>query len=187
VFVVRDGINLLQQAWGFPAEATLVSPEQIQASVDQFVKKTALEWECRALTGVKPGVIVEELVLAKGEQTGQYLVDEYKFYIVWGLVIFAEKVPFSSGAASWIARDGTTLLAKAPCPPVCVASCYDVMVREAEHVARSARTDYLRVDMLIEGSCDAVYVSEVELYPASDFSADLKAAVAARWRWGYGL
>mmetsp|Transcript_126378 Transcript_126378/g.219012 ORF Transcript_126378/g.219012 Transcript_126378/m.219012 type:complete len:596 (-) Transcript_126378:170-1957(-) len=184
VFVVQNGINLLQQAWGFPHP--VVTPEQIQAQVNTFPDTTALDWECKALVSVRPGVVVEELVLAEDSQ-GKLRVDEYKFYVAWGEVMFGENVPFSSGAALEIARDGTILSAVVPCPPMCVAPCYHRMVQLAEQVARGARTDYLRVDFLVHGRCEDVFVSEVELFPASDFSPELKAKVAERWRWGYGF
>ena len=34
VFVVRNSVNLLQQAWGFPPDACLTSHEDIQSTVD---------------------------------------------------------------------------------------------------------------------------------------------------------
>lgn len=185
VFVVQDGRNLLRMAWGHPSEVYL---DEIQDAVNGFSKKTALEWECRALVSSKPGVIVEELVLAtKAYAPGKYLVDEYKFFTSWGVTIFAENIPFSSGAIMEISREGHILTTKADCPPFCLAACYPQMVQIAEKVAKYARTDFLRVDILVSGDCEALYVSEVELFPASDFSQVLKDAVAHRWRRGYGV
>jgi len=184
VFVIRDGINLLQQAWGYPDPQADI--DQIQAIADTFADTTALDWECKALVSVRPGVIVEELVLATDLQ-GRYRVDEYKFYVVWGEVVIGENVPFSSGAAMEISRGGDIFTAKVSCPPYCIATCYPQMVQMAEQVARKAQTDYLRVDILVQGQCEAMYVSEVELFPASDFSPELKDIVAQRWRGGYGF
>lgn len=184
VFVVQDGIHLLQQAWGHPGP--WVSPEEIQAAVDSFMNLTAKDWECRALLSARPGVIVEELVLAQDSQ-GKLSVDEYKFYTVWGEVVFGENVPFSFGTAMEIARNGQVYSAKVACPPMCPAPCYAEMVRLAEKVAKGARADFLRVDLLVRGRCEALFVSEVELFPASDFSPELKAEVAKRWRKGYGV
>jgi len=183
VFVVRDGVDMLRRAWGHPSGVTAA---EIQRAADTFLSRKALDWECRALTGARPGIIVEELMLAEDAE-GKLRVDEYKFYIVWGEVVFGENVPFSSGTAMEVARDGTVLTTKFPCPPICVASCYAEMVRLAEQVARGARTDYLRVDLLVNGRCEGLYVSEVELFPASDFDPALKSIVADRWRAGYGF
>ncbi|CAK0806570.1 unnamed protein product, partial [Prorocentrum cordatum] len=121
------------------------------------------------------------------DSRGKLSVDEYKFYTVWGQVMFGESVPFSSGAAMEISRDGQVLTSVLPCPPVCLSPCYDQMVQKAEQIAQGARTDFLRVDLLVHGKCDGLYVSEVELYPASDFSAPLKELVAQQWRKGYGI
>eukprot|EP00434_Breviolum_minutum_P014308 symbB.v1.2.012616.t1/scaffold874.1/size155782/10 len=185
VFVVQDGMNLLRMAWGHPPQVYI---QEIQDAVNSFSKKTALEWECQALVSSKPGVIVEELVLAtKAENPGKYLVDEYKFYTSWGRTIVAENIPFSSGAVMEISRTGQILTTKADCPPFCVAACFPQMVQIAEKVATHARTDFLRVDILVSGDCENLFVSEVELFPASDFSQILKDAVAERWRRGYGL
>lgn len=184
VFVVRDGVNLLQQAWGYPDPR--VTPEQIQAAVRIFVNRTALDWECRSLVAARQGVVVEELVLAE-DDNGKFRVDEYKFYTIWGEVLFGESVPFSSGAAMEISRDGQIWTSKVSCPPLCRAACYTEMVALAEKVARGARTDFLRVDVLVHGRCEGLYVSEVELFPASDFSPQLKEMVAQRWRHGYGV
>lgn len=183
VFVVANGVNLLRQAWGFPEPTASI--EEIQAAVNTFMNKTALQWECKALLSVPPGVIVEELVLAQ-DTTGKLRVDEYKFFTVWGRVILSENVPFSSGAVMEIDRNGSILTSKASCPPFCVSPCYHRMVEIAEKVAVFAQTDFLRVDLLVEGKCDALYVSEVELFPASDFSPDLKVEVARHWVKGYG-
>jgi len=184
VFVVNDGINLLQQAWGHPSP--MVTPAQIQAGVYQFRNRTALDWECRALVAVKPGVIVEQLILAE-DAAGKFRVDEYKFYTVWGEVVFGESVPFSSGAAMEISRAGVIMTSRMTCPPLCLADCYLEMVALAEKVAQNARTDFLRVDVLVHGRCESLYISEVELFPASDFSPQLKQVVAERWIHGYGL
>lgn len=184
VFVVQNDVNLLQQAWGHPNPVAHI--EDIQAAVDQFVQKTALDWECRALVAVRPGVIVEDLILAV-DPHGGLRVDEYKFFTTWGLVVVAENTPFSAGAVMEIARNGQVLTSKMPCPPFCVAPCYAKMVEIAERVAQHARTDFLRVDLLVHGRCEAYYVSEVELFPASDFSPELKVAIAERWRSGYGF
>ena len=185
VFVVQDGMNLLRMAWGHPPQVYI---QEIQDAVNSFSKKTALEWECQALVSSKPGVIVEELVLAtKAENPGKYLVDEYKFYTSWGRTIVAENIPFSSGAVMEISRTGQILTTKADCPPFCVAACFPQMVQIAEKVATHARTDFLRVDILVSGDCENLFVSEVELFPASDFSQILKDAVAERWRRGYGV
>eukprot|EP00931_Biecheleriopsis_adriatica_P118259 TRINITY_DN93704_c0_g1_i1.p1 TRINITY_DN93704_c0_g1~~TRINITY_DN93704_c0_g1_i1.p1 ORF type:complete len:799 (+),score=137.81 TRINITY_DN93704_c0_g1_i1:35-2431(+) len=184
VFVVQDGINLLQRAWGYPNPVSSI--EDIQAAVNEFTKQTALDWECRALVSSKPGVVVEELVLAQDQQ-GMHLVDEYKFYVSWGLVMFGENVPFSSGSVMEISRSGEILTTKMSCPPFCVAPCYSRMVEVAERVAKHARTDYLRVDLLVSGRCEDVFVSEVELFPASDFSQALKDTIAERWRRGYNI
>jgi len=184
VFVVQDGVNLLQQAWGHPNPK--VSVEEIQAAVHEFKNQTALDWECNALVAASQGVIVEELVLAE-DDAGHLRVDEYKFYTVWGEVAFSENVPFSSGAALEISRDGKILSSRVDCPPFCVATCYDRMVALAEKVAGGARADFLRVDILIHGRCENLYVSEVELFPASDFSSQLKEHIAEQWRRGYGF
>mmetsp|Transcript_1906 Transcript_1906/g.5438 ORF Transcript_1906/g.5438 Transcript_1906/m.5438 type:complete len:735 (+) Transcript_1906:1-2205(+) len=184
VFVVRDGVNLLQQAWGHPDPRA--TTEEIERAVKTFRNSTALDWECRALVGLQPGVVVEELILGESP-SGKLSVDEYKFYAVWGEVAIGESVPFSSGAVMEIARNGEILTTKMPCPPWCVSECYADMVTLAEKVARNARTDFLRVDILVKGRCEGLFVSEVELFPASDFSIELKRIIAARWRWGYGF
>lgn len=186
VFVVHDGRNLLKMAWGQPFKVYL---EEIQDAVNGFSKKTALEWECRALVSSKPGVIVEELVLANKAlgNVRNLLVDEYKFFTSWGETIFAENVPWSMGTTMEISREGHILSAKESCPPICVPACYPQMVQIAEKVATYARTDFLRVDILISGDCEALYVSEVELFPASNCTQFLKDAVARRWRNGYGV
>lgn len=115
----------------------------------------------------------------RGKEHGRY-----KFFTAWGLTMLAENVPFNSGTIMEISRGGEILTSKAPCPPYCVAPCYDRMVDMAERLARHARTDFLRVDILVSGDCEGLYVSEVELFPASDFSQVLKDAVAKRWRRG---
>ncbi|CAJ1364199.1 unnamed protein product [Effrenium voratum] len=185
VFVIKDGLNLLHSTWF--ASPARNSVQEIQAVVDGFPQHKAKDWECRALLGARPGVIVEELVLAtKAELPGKYMVDEYKFYTSWGETILAENIIFSSGVMMEISRDGQILTAKDGCPPACLAPCFREMVRMADQVATYARTDFLRVDILVQGNCEALYVSEVELFPASDFSPALKEAVAQRWRSGYG-
>eukprot|EP00928_Gymnodinium_smaydae_P045507 TRINITY_DN30333_c0_g1_i1.p1 TRINITY_DN30333_c0_g1~~TRINITY_DN30333_c0_g1_i1.p1 ORF type:complete len:554 (-),score=56.55 TRINITY_DN30333_c0_g1_i1:88-1749(-) len=183
VFVVRDGIDLLRRAWGQPDP--VATPELIQATVGSFMQTTALDWECQALVSVPPGVVVEELVLST--LGGALSVDEYKFYTVWGEVVFGESVPFSSGAAMWIDREGNVFVSRSTCPPHCVAPCYKEMVQMAEKVAAGAKTDFLRVDILISGHCEGLYVSEVELYPASEFDPVLRDAISSRWRQGYGF
>ncbi|CAE8606393.1 unnamed protein product [Polarella glacialis] len=183
VFVMQDGVNLLLRAWGNPHPYSTV--EEIQQSVNSFSKQHALDWECKALVGASPGVIVEELVLAASSQN-QLFVDEYKFYTSWGQVVLAESVPFSSGAMMEIDRDGQILTHKMECPPWCVSPCYRQMVEIAERVAQHARTDFLRVDIL-RRDCEALFVSEVELFPGSDFSQAVKDAIAQRWREGYGV
>eukprot|EP00404_Azadinium_spinosum_P045436 CAMPEP_0180797826 /NCGR_PEP_ID=MMETSP1038_2-20121128/57594_1 /TAXON_ID=632150 /ORGANISM="Azadinium spinosum, Strain 3D9" /LENGTH=58 /DNA_ID=CAMNT_0022837147 /DNA_START=44 /DNA_END=217 /DNA_ORIENTATION=- len=40
--------------------------------------------------------------------------------------------------------------------------CAPLIVREARRVARSLLTDHLRVDVLIRGDCEEIFVSEVE-------------------------
>ncbi|CAJ1427039.1 unnamed protein product [Effrenium voratum] len=177
VFVIKDGLNLLHSTWF--ASPARNSVQEIQAVVDGFPQHKAKDWECRALLGARPGVIVEELVLAtKAELPGKYMVDEYKFYTSWGETILAENIIFSSGVMMEISRDGQILTAKDGCPPACLAPCFREMVRMAEQVATYARTDFLRVDILVQGNCEALYVSEVELFPASDFSPALKAGWA---------
>ncbi|CAE6914509.1 unnamed protein product [Symbiodinium natans] len=183
VFVMHNGINLLRQAWGWPGQSPI---EEIQAAVYEFSQQKALDWECKALVATKPGVIVEELVLAEVDG-GRFTVDEFKFYTVFGQVAFGEEIFSSAGTVMEIDRDGRILTNKMECPPFCVRSCYTRMVEIAEKVATYARADFLRVDVLVEGNCDGLYVSEVELFPASDFSPFLKAAVAARWRQGYAV
>lgn len=183
VFVVRDGINILQKAWGHPAPQ--VTPEEIQRAVLDFMHTSALDWECSALVSVPPGVVVEELIMST--TGGSLMVDEYKFYVVWGVVVFGESVPFSSGTVSWIDVQGNILLSRGSCPPYCVAPCYKQMVEIAERVARGAKTDFLRVDILIDGQCDGLYISELELFPASEFDFALRLEVASRWRRGYGF
>lgn len=183
VFVVRDGINILQQAWGHPAPQ--VTPEAIQNAVLDFMHTSALDWECSALVSVRPGVVVEELIMST--TGGSLMVDEYKFYVVWGVVVFGESVPFSSGTVSWIDIMGNILQSRGSCPPYCVAPCYTRMVDIAERVARAAKTDFLRVDILIDGQCDGLYISELELFPASEFDFYLRQEVASRWRRGYGF
>lgn len=183
VFVVRDGINILQQAWGHPAPQ--VKPEDIQRAVLDFMRTSALDWECSALVSVPPGVVVEELIMST--TGGSLMVDEYKFYVVWGVVVFGESVPFSSGTVSWIDVMGNILQSRGSCPPYCVAPCYKRMVEIAERVARSAKTDFLRVDILIDGHCDGLFISELELFPASEFDFFLRHEVASRWRRGYGF
>ncbi|CAE7784423.1 unnamed protein product, partial [Symbiodinium pilosum] len=183
VFVMHNGINLLRQAWGWPGQSPI---DEIQAAVYEFSKKTALDWECKALVASKPGVIVEELVLAEVEG-GRFTVDEFKFYTVFGQVAFGEEIFSSAGTVMEIDRNGQILTNKMECPPFCVRPCYAQMVEIAEKVATYARADFLRVDVLVAGRCDGLYVSEVELFPASDFSPFLKEAVAGRWRAGYGV
>ncbi|CAE7211647.1 unnamed protein product [Symbiodinium sp. CCMP2592] len=180
VFVMHNGMNLLRQAWGWPGTSSI---EEIQAAVHQFSEQSALDWECKALVASQPGVIVEELVLA--EVGGRLAVDEFKFYTVFGKVAFGEEIFSSAGTVMEIDRDGQILTNKMECPPFCVRPCYTQMVEIAEKVATHARADFLRVDVLVQGSCSGLYVSEVELFPASDFSPFLKEAVAARWREGY--
>lgn len=182
VFVMHNGMNLLRQAWGWPGTSSI---EEIQAAVHQFSEQSALDWECKALVASKPGVIVEELVLA--EVGGRLAVDEFKFYTVFGKVAFGEEIFSSAGTVMEIDRDGQILTNKMECPPFCVRPCYAEMVEIAEKVATHARADFLRVDVLVQGSCSGLYVSEVELFPASDFSPFLKEAVAARWREGYAV
>eukprot|EP00929_Paragymnodinium_shiwhaense_P079053 TRINITY_DN41080_c0_g1_i1.p1 TRINITY_DN41080_c0_g1~~TRINITY_DN41080_c0_g1_i1.p1 ORF type:complete len:538 (-),score=139.82 TRINITY_DN41080_c0_g1_i1:56-1669(-) len=184
VFVMRGGVNILQKAWGHPDPHTTAA--QIQETVHSFWKTSALDWECKALVTVKPGVVVEELVLSNIDGAG-LKVDEYKFYTVWGEVVFGESVPFSSGAVNWIDRWGNIMASKGTCPPYCVPQCYPRMVEIAEKVARGTKTDMLRVDILIHGNCEDLFVSELELFPASDFDPVLRAEMAARWRRGYGL
>ena len=131
----------------------------LEDAVNSFSTKTALEWECRALVSSKPGVIVEELVLAtkaldvlepnrsKKDQlffggrcpwqifggriqarklwvqfffcflffcwsVGPSVVGVARFYTSWGVTIFAENIPFSSGAVMEISRQGHILTTK---------------------------------------------------------------------------
>ena len=57
----------------------------------------------------------------------------------------------------------------------------------AERVAMQARVDHLRVDLLVSGACEDLFISEVELFPAVPLSARGREVVAARWRYGYGV
>jgi len=71
----------------------------------------------------------------------------------------------------------------------CTPTCWPEMVRAAEKVATAGGTDFLRVDLLIRGDCDAVFVSEVELFPGSDLVEPTRTAgarIAHLWRWFYG-
>jgi len=38
----------------------------------------------------------------------------------------------------------------------------------------------------VEGNCDQIYVSEVELFPAVPFHAKVMEVIEKRWRYGYG-
>merc|ERR1739848_942369 len=99
---------------------------------------------------VQPGPRVRKLrhapyeLLSGPHEDGRMRVDEYKFYTVWGKVVFGESVPFSSGAAMEIDREGNVFSTIASCPPHCVPACYDEMVRRAERLATGAQTDFLR-------------------------------------------
>ena len=92
--------------------------------------------------------------------------------------MFAENVPFNSGTIMEISRGGEILSTKAPCPPYCVAPCYGQMVRMAEQVASYAKTDFLRVDILVQGDCEELYVSEAPGRLIYRFVSDFE---NARW------
>ena len=52
-------------------------------------------------------------------------------------------------------------------------------------------TDYLRVDLLVDGvMCGpdmVLFASEMDLYPCADFDDALKDEVTRRWLRGYGI
>jgi len=179
----------------------------LQQRVLDAWNKTAYAWECKAVVAARPGVIVEKLVLATMDPGAPDIerVEEARCHVVWGrtmavewaigrqgslvLAMQVDRVGRHSmgtdgmwavhmGANSFADPDGWATLVQKQCLPK--------IMKTAERVASGARVDHLRVDFLIEGLCDEVYVSELELFPAVPFEPKTMAAIEQRWRYGYG-
>jgi len=188
---------------GEPVNETL-----LQSRVLAAWSETAFEWECQAVVSARPGVIVEQIVLATMDPGApdKSRVEEARCHVVWGrtmavewaigrhgsIVIAIEKDRLGRhtiGTESiWAQALGNDAFAD---PDGWVANvqgkCLSVVMKQAERVAVGARVDHLRVDFLVEGACDRVYVSEVELFPAVPFGPDTMGAIEQRWRYGYGV
>eukprot|EP00928_Gymnodinium_smaydae_P027010 TRINITY_DN21030_c0_g1_i2.p1 TRINITY_DN21030_c0_g1~~TRINITY_DN21030_c0_g1_i2.p1 ORF type:complete len:833 (-),score=83.78 TRINITY_DN21030_c0_g1_i2:35-2533(-) len=185
-----------------------VDEELLQSRVLAAWNKSAYEWECEAVVAARPGVIVERLVLSTLDPGAPDVerVEEARCHVVWGRVMAIEwavgrqgsfvmtEVVDSSGRRT-MSTDGMWAVSLGESyfrdPDGWVEKvtkvCLPKIMEAATRVATGARTDHLRVDLLVNGQCDEVYVSEVELFPAVPFAPIALDSIERRWRYGYGF
>ena len=126
--------------------------------VDSFSLR-AMEDECASSVNAKPGVMVEELVL--GDDGA---VCEVQCFTAWGECV------------SWN-------LAKCDVDK----SCLDRARLVIEQAASVLGADFVRLDALIRGSCEAVFLSELELYPGNNLSHLDQIKLMRKLLHGYGF
>ncbi|CAE8707031.1 unnamed protein product, partial [Polarella glacialis] len=103
VAVVRDGRHLFdvhvdgvtQRMAGEPVDHQLLQQRMLAAW-----NKTAYDWECQAVVSARPGVIVEELVLAYMDPTTPEVgrVEEARAHVIWGKVMAVEWAVHRAGS-----------------------------------------------------------------------------------------
>jgi len=211
VTVVRDGkhafdVHLNGKTWHMKGKP--VDKELLQQSVLDAWNKTAYPWECQAVIAAKPGVIVEKLVTATLDPGApdNHRVEEARAHVIWGrtmavewtvnrigsLVMYLETDRLGRHSLAtesiWATHLGEAYFVDGPSWARYVQDwCLPRVMEIAERVANGAHVDHLRVDLLVEGVCDNLYVSEVELFPAVPFSPKTMSSIERRWIRGYLL
>lgn len=211
VFVVHNGKNVVDvraneqvvRLAGEKANASL-----IQERISEAWGKTAYPWECKAIVDATPGVIVERPVFATLDPGAPDFerVEEARCHVVWGDVAAIEWVVDRQGSTVvgmqedrvgrrsmntdifWAVTLGKSFFRDPDGWSTRVGyMCMRKVIQQARRVADGARVDHLRVDFLVEGDCDRVYVSEVELFPAVPFSERVMRMIERKWIYGYGV
>mmetsp|Transcript_18341 Transcript_18341/g.59568 ORF Transcript_18341/g.59568 Transcript_18341/m.59568 type:complete len:562 (+) Transcript_18341:1039-2724(+) len=185
----------------------LADPNLLQKRVLDAWNRTAYEWECKAVVSATPGVIVESLVLAKLDPgwPEKERVEEVRCHVIWGEALAVEwsvgrkgssvfvtdiddkgRKSFST-VSHWISQmEDLSILDPDGWVETVMMKCIPMAQLQAQRVASAVGADHLRVDFLVEGNCDQIYVSEVELFPAVPFHAKVMEVIEKRWRYGYG-
>lgn len=185
-----------------------VDPHVIQRHLLSAWNKTAYEWECKAVVAASRGILVEKLVLATLDPGAPDVgrVEEARVHVVWGRATAVEWTLGRAGSTVMLLQvdrvgrgsfstDGVwaTSMAKERLKDAdgwaqaMFARCLPQILRKAERVADGAHADHLRVDFLVEGNCEAIFVSEAELFPAVPFPPRTMEALERSWRRGYGV
>merc|ERR1712078_464667 len=146
---------------GIPSEQCTGSAlaEYIEGLIVDSFSLHAMDAESAKLVDATLGVMVEELVL--GDDGA---VCEVQCLTTWGKCV------------SWN-------LAKCDVDK----SCLDDVRLVIERAAFSLRADFVRVDVLIRGQCEAVFLSEVEIYPGNQLSRLEQMKLMRSFLHGYGF
>eukprot|EP00927_Polykrikos_kofoidii_P035470 TRINITY_DN30022_c0_g1_i1.p1 TRINITY_DN30022_c0_g1~~TRINITY_DN30022_c0_g1_i1.p1 ORF type:complete len:1222 (+),score=154.78 TRINITY_DN30022_c0_g1_i1:212-3667(+) len=139
-----------------------------------------------------------------------HIIVEVKSTVVWGEVLVMEwvlsELPMAFGSLLFT-KNGTnghfTRTATSwqggvkeafglssldfPLPRQLYDKCFERIVDIAERVGNQGHFDFIRVDVLIEGFCRDVYVSELSFFPSQKSNEEAMVHIEQRWKYGYGL
>lgn len=216
VFVIHNGryhVDVYADKAVLAKAGDVVDTLLIQRKITEAWNKTAYEWECKAVVGARPGVIIERLVLATLDPgaPSHGRIEEARCHVVWGRTLAVEWSinrigstvmqvvqdrlgRWSLGTESIWSEVGVAgtwgadyLRDPDGWATAVVGKCISKVMFEAQRVASGARVDNLRVDFLVEGDCERIFVSEVELFPAVPFTPSVMWTIEDRWKHGYGV
>merc|ERR1712118_85473 len=74
-----------------------------------------------------------------------------------------------------------------PVPEDEVQRCLLKVIPVTERVAQAAKADHVRVDVLVRGECEDIYVSECDVFPGCPLPFKIRQLLRDRWLYGYGI
>jgi len=169
VYVVANGRDIKS---GQAVDSQIVSNKLAEA-----MSLKTVSWDTWGTRNSTPGVVVEAMS-ANSDGCYSSMPDEIKIYCVWGKVYFGvwrRHTEYQHGGFLYRDSPNPALLANDH-------TWWNTMIEVAEHVA--AGTDFLRVDMFVNGGRPVV--SEVEIMPATPVPRTLQAEIEMMLNRGYG-